>query len=301
MSLTVQDIAGLPLDTLRAALPDWVVSHAALPSGRAAGLRAELRAVVAGFADDQLEDLRAAFAVAGDEYRFYAAHPVARAITRLFMPAVLPGASAGGLDRLDAFWALPGRRLIVCNHLSYADTQVTDALLHVFGRSAIADRLVAIAGPKVYTEPWRRMATVALNTRKTAQSIQVATEQDSVGARQLALIALETIADCTRRMDEGWIPLLYPEGTRSRTGALQPFLRAAGRYLAIPELSVLPMAQVGTENVFPIDATTMAPAPVTMRFGDWFPTSGHPGKTGALDEAWSRVAALVAVGPAAPA
>jgi 1-acyl-sn-glycerol-3-phosphate acyltransferase len=102
-------------------------------------------------------------------------------------------------------------------------------------------------------------------------------------------------------MDEGWIPLLYPEGTRSRTGALQPFLRAAGRYLAIPELSVLPMAQVGTENVFPIDATTMAPAPVTMRFGDWFPTSGHPGKTGALDEAWSRVAALVAVGPAAPA
>ena len=137
-------------------------------------------------------------------------------------------------------------------------------------RSPIADRLIAIAGPKVYTDAWRRLAAISLNTRKTAQSSAVATEQEALDARALATVAFETMEDCARLMDDGSIILLYPEGTRSRTGRLQPFLRAAGRYLRIEGLRVLPMAQSGTDRIYPIDDPLMHPATVSLAFGEPF-------------------------------
>ena len=160
--------------------------------------------------------------------------------------------------------------MVVCNHLSYTDTQITDSLLCLEGRSPIADRLIAIAGPKVYTDAWRRLAAISLNTRKTAQSSAVATEQEALDARALATVAFETMEDCARLMDDGSIILLYPEGTRSRTGRLQPFLRAAGRYLRIEGLRVLPMAQSGTDRIYPIDDPLMHPATVSLAFGEPF-------------------------------
>ncbi|MFN7147620.1 MAG: lysophospholipid acyltransferase family protein, partial [Myxococcota bacterium] len=224
--------------------------------------------------------------------RLYPAVPFARDMTRLYMRALTPTWRVVGADRLDA-WAEggPARRMIVCNHLSYTDTQLTDSILCLEGRAALADRLVAIAGPKVYTDAWRRLAAISLNTRKTAQSSAVATEQGALGPRELAAIAFETLEDCARLMDEGYVVLLYPEGTRSRTGRMQPFLRAAGRYLQIPGLRVLPMVQTGSEKVFPIDDPLMYPNEVRIAFGDAFLAADHPGKHGALAEAHRRMVA----------
>jgi 1-acyl-sn-glycerol-3-phosphate acyltransferase len=294
MTPSIAQIAALPVATLRSLLPAWVASQAVTsPEGQAA-LHATLQARVDATSDADLTALLATFAVAGDAYRFYPAVPFARGMTRAYMRALTPTWRVDGLDRLDA-WANsgPARRMIVCNHLSYTDTQLTDSLLCIEGRHAVADKLVAIAGPKVYTDAWRRMAAISLNTRKTAQSSAVATEQGSLGPRELAAVALETLQDCARLMDEGWIILLYPEGTRSRTGRLQPFLRAAGRYLQLEGLQVLPMAQTGSDRVFPLDSPRMHVAHVDIAFGEPFASADFPGKQGALTEAHGRMARLL--------
>jgi 1-acyl-sn-glycerol-3-phosphate acyltransferase len=296
MAPGIEQIANLPVPVLRAALPDWVASHLAGDPAAVARVRAALQARLDATSDPALAALLATFATAGDAYRLYPADPFARGMTRTFMAALTPTWRAEGLDQLDTFLAAgPSRRMVVCNHLSYTDTQLTDSLLVLEGRAAFADRLVAIAGPKVYTDPWRRLAAISLNTRKTAQSSAVATEQGALGARELAAVALDTLRDCERLMDEGYVVLLYPEGTRSRTGRLQPFLRASGRYTAIEGLQILPMVQTGSERVFPIDDPLMHPGEVRIAFGAPFVAADFPGRHGhgALAEASARMAALL--------
>jgi 1-acyl-sn-glycerol-3-phosphate acyltransferase len=293
MKPSIEQVAALPPGTLRALLAGWVASHAVLGAEGQAALQARLQARVDAADDAELVGLLESFRTAGDAYRLYPAVPFARGMTRAYMAALTPSWSFEGLDRLDAWAAGGGRRLVVCNHLSYTDTQLTDSLLALEGRAAIADRLVAIAGPKVYTDAWRRLAAISLNTRKTAQSSAVATEQGALGARELAAIAFETLEDCARLMDEGWIILLYPEGTRSRSGRMQPFLRAAGRYLQIEGVRVLPMTQTGSERVCPIDDPQMYPDAPRIAFGAPFVAADFPGKTGALAEAHRRMAELL--------
>lgn len=294
MNPSIEDLVRAPLELVRAFIPEYVASHVDSGPERLDPMRAELASCVAGLDDETLRHMQASYAAAGDTYQMYHADPAARAITRIFMRWVITEADRVGFDILDRFLTTgPQRRLIVANHLSYTDTQVTDLVLSRHGRAPVADRLVAIAGPKVYTDAWRRMAAIALNTRKTAQSSAVATEQAGIGARELAAIAQDTIADCARLMDEGWIVLLYPEGSRSRTGRMRPFLRAAGRYLQIPHLQVMPMAQTGTDRVFPIDDPMMHPGPVRLAFGEPFLAADFPGKTGALAEAHARIAAVL--------
>ncbi len=286
-------LTSLPPPAIRAMLAPWIAGHLADPALEVAATRVVEEAVLP-FDDDALDRLRGALLSAGTEWAFYAADPVARAISRAFMPLVARPATVVGLDRLDRFIHEGSRRkLVVCNHLSYTDTQVTDSVLTAAGRAGIADRLVAVAGPKVYTDPWRRMAAVALNTRKVAQSTQVASEQAPLSPRDLARLALEALEDLIARMDDGAIVLLYAEGTRSPDGRLQPFLRAVQRYLALSDLTVLPMCQTGTERVFPREQRQMFRAPVELRFGEPFYAEHFPGKGAALSEAWGRVAGLL--------
>ncbi len=291
MELSIEALAALSPEQVRAGLAAWVASHLQAEQYVCDRLHRDLQRIVDVAGDDEVAALLAAYAAAGSGWKLFRADPLARRLTRVYMSALMEPQELRGVDRLLSFDERGGRRLIVCNHLSYTDTQITDGVLARAGLSSLADRLVAVAGPKVYTEPWRRMASIALNTRKTAQSSAVASEQDSMSARELAAVAVETLQACTRLMDEGYIVLLYPEGTRSRDGRLQPFLRAAARYLAVDGLSVLPLAQTGGDALFPIDAPRMFRGPVRLAFGQPFKPADFSGKSGALDEAHRRLAA----------
>lgn len=285
-------LSALTPDQLRALLPSWVASHVA--AADPAPLTAAIDTVLATASDAELLGLRDAFLQVGTDYRFYPAAPLGRRITRVFMSHLVQRPAIEGQAQLEHFLSQgPQRRLLICNHLSYTDTQVTDVVLSGAGLSAVADRLIAIAGPKVYTEAWRRMAALSLNTRKTVQSSAVATEQDNLPPRELARIAQQTIEECERLMDEGWIILLYPEGTRSRTGHLQPFLKAAGRYTTLSDLQVLPMVQTGSDRIFPVDDPLMHPAPVRIAFGTPLLAADYSGRTALLDTAHAQMRALL--------
>ncbi len=294
MELSIETLAALPTTLIRSALAVWVGDHLDCPDADKEALRHRLQTIIDAASDADIEQMRATFRTAGDEWRLYPADPLAQRLTRTYMSAVATPYKITGEAHLHAFLASPARRrMVVCNHLSYTDTQVTDVVLWQAGLGDFAGRLVAVAGPKVYTEAWRRMASIALNTRKTAQSSVVASEQDALTPRELANVALQTLAHCAELMDAGMIVLLYPEGTRARDRRLQPFLRAAARYLNIEGVQVLPLAQEGGETMYPVDAPLMYPAEARLSFGEPFTPRDYPGKIGSLTEAHLRLSTLL--------
>jgi 1-acyl-sn-glycerol-3-phosphate acyltransferase len=88
--------------------------------------------------------------------------------------------------------------------------------------------------------------------------------------------------------------VLYPEGTRSRDGALGPFLPAAARYLR-GAAWVVPVVVRGTDALFGRDER-FRPQPVHVRIGEAFDPGAVVGdpKTAALEEARRRVLGVMA-------
>jgi 1-acyl-sn-glycerol-3-phosphate acyltransferase len=68
--------------------------------------------------------------------------------------------------------------------------------------------------------------------------------------------------------------VVFPEGGRTETGSLQPFLPGAF-YVAIKaQVAVVPVAILGTYAVLPINTYHVHPGPVEMIFGAPIPTTG---------------------------
>lgn len=212
-----------------------------------ARLEAAVSALLASATDAELKSV---FERVGREQYDFCYHPpvaLARKIHRA-MAEVLLGADSrveGGehlraVER-DSLMLLP-------NHLSYADANMIEVLLHRAGFDAVCERLTVVAGPKVYSDPWRRFSSLCFGTIKTAQSSQVASGEAVMRPRDVARIARETIAAAFERLELGDALLMFAEGTRSRDAALQPLLPAIARYCERPDLVLLPLGIVGTEK-----------------------------------------------------
>jgi 1-acyl-sn-glycerol-3-phosphate acyltransferase len=247
--------------------------------------RAGAEQVLRDASDDAIAHALTVYGEAGRDWRIYEADPVLRALSRDWMPRCMPTASVIGVENLPQDTR---GCLFVCNHLSYVDTQVTDSLLAVAGAHCRDDVLV-VAGPKVYTEPFRRVAATALNTLMTPQSGRLAHNANDMTQREVAVLAVQCMQLARAWMTERGPLLLYPEGSRSRSGRLGPFLRAAARYARGARL-VVPLAITGSEQLFAYDER-MRVAEVTLRIGQPFVPGA--GKTAALEEAWARIGELL--------
>jgi len=171
--------------------------------------------------------------------------------------------------------------IIVANHLSYADANAIEILLHRAGARDLADRLTAIAGPKVFTSRERRFSSLCFGTLKVPQSTEVSSAEAVLDARAVAVAARRAIDVAHTRLRAGDALLLFGEGTRSRTGGMQRLLPATARYLDLPGAWVLPVGLAGTEALFPVGEPGLRRALVTMRVG-------HPLRVEGLFEAARR-------------
>jgi 1-acyl-sn-glycerol-3-phosphate acyltransferase len=186
---------------------------------------------------------------------------------------VQPDSQVTGLDQLTVVADQPV--IILSNHVSYADANVLHVLLHRVGRGDLADRLTAIAGPKVFTDRVRRFSSLCFGTIKVPQSRDVSSEEAVQDARDVARSARRAIEIAAERLARGDALVLFGEGTRSRSAQMQRMLAGVARYLEVPGAWVLPVGLTGSELLFPIGDVTVRPARVDL-------TIGAPMRTDAL-------------------
>lgn len=141
---------------------------------------------------------------------------------------------------------LDGPAIITPNHLSFCDS--------VFVPAALPRRVWAI-GKGEYMDSWK--------TKHLFPAMGMIPVDRSGG--DAAQAALDTAA---RVLTGGHLFMIYPEGTRSRSGDLHKGRTGAARLAARCDAPIIPVGHEGTLDIQPPDTFTMKPGkPCTVRFG----------------------------------
>jgi len=225
-------------------------------------LAAELDAVN----DAAFSELLDRLMTTGGHWGYHPPHPIARHLHHVMASLVLePGSRIEGAERLAVARERPVTFLV--NHLSFADANVFECLLHAGGYEKVIDRLTVLAGPKVYSDPLRRFSSLCFGSIKTPQSQSVASGEALMSRREVAKLAAETIAAVEARRNAGDHLLIFVEGARSRDGGMQPALAAVSRYLDDPEVVILPVGVSGSERLVPVGEERLHRTEVVARIG----------------------------------
>jgi len=228
-------------------------------------IRAALEREIDGAGQDALLALKARLAE-DNGWGYYPPDPLAQRIHHLLANRFLDqGSEVREAHYLMRVVDVPV--VIVANHLSYADANVIEVLLQWAGGAELANRLTALAGPKVFTSRERRFSSLCFGTVKVPQSTEVASGEAVLGGREVARAARQSIDVALRRLREGDGLVLFGEGTRSRTGEMQSMLPGVARYLDVPGTWVLPVGLAGSETLFPVEGSALQPARVVLQLG----------------------------------
>ena len=92
--------------------------------------------------------------------------------------------------------------------------------------------------------------------------------------RDNAHASFRSLRNAVGGLKAGMPLVVFPEGGRTATGELQPFMPGAF-YVAIKaQVEVVPCAIIGTYDVLPINTFHIHPGPVQLVFGEPIPTTG---------------------------
>jgi 1-acyl-sn-glycerol-3-phosphate acyltransferase len=208
---------------------------------------------------------------ADDGWSYYPPSRLAARIHHLLSDRFLqPDSRVSGEAHLQTVGS--GPLMIFANHLSYADANVFQLLVHRAGYEALAQRLTALAGPKIFTSRQRRFSSLCFGTIKVPQSADVSSEEAVLNPREVARAARHAIDLAAQRIAAGDALVLFGEGRRSRTAQMQRSLPAVARYIeAAPDAWVLPVGIAGTEALFPVGDVTVRPTSVHLHVGTPMP------------------------------
>ena len=156
--------------------------------------------------------------------------------------------SVDGREHLDG---VTGPALIVANHCSHFDTAIVLSVLPppLYDRTA-----VVAAADRFYTST---LKSAWLSLRYNAFPIER-------GGGRNALAYSEQL------LQDRWSLLIFPEGTRSRTGELLPFHPGPAILALRQRLPVVPIHIAGAGSILPSGTPRARPAPVHVRIGPPF-------------------------------
>lgn len=178
-----------------------------------------------------------------------AAMRVARVWSRSLLLFARVRVRVEGLKKLD-----PGASYVFCsNHLSYMDTPV------VLSSIPAEFRFLAKRG----------LFKIPLLGTHLAQAGHIPVPREDPRA---AVKTLARAAEIVRRRSISI--LIFPEGGRSRDGALRPFKEGAA-YIAIrAQAPLVPVAVIGTREILPMGSAVFHAGRVRLRIGHPIPTEG---------------------------
>ena len=216
--------------------------------------------------DGELVAFTQRLATTGQTWGYHAHDPICRRISRLVHGLVLrPGSGLEVSEALDFARRRPV--FFVANHLSYIDANVVDALLVRGGFEDVADQLTVLAGPKVFAQPIRRLASLCFGAIKMPQSQSTASGEAVMPRREVARLAMETLMTVEDRRVKGDHLMVFVEGTRSRTATMQRVLPAAARYFEAPGTQIVPLGLWGSERLMQLETDKVTPSEVRVRVG----------------------------------
>jgi 1-acyl-sn-glycerol-3-phosphate acyltransferase len=186
----------------------------------------------------------------------------------------LPGRSVRIYEGIPRFWArlmlrvsgvdvtaiglhnvAPGRpQIILCNHVSWYDvlalTVVIPKRYRFIGKSELAR-------VPLWGRAWQASGHIAIDRSDTRD----------------AVASLDRAGQVVRE-DRSAI-IIFPEGTRSPTGALQPFKKGAFMLALHTGIELLPTAVQGTRAILPRDSWRVRPGRIIVRFGAPIETAAY--------------------------
>ncbi|MES2284944.1 MAG: lysophospholipid acyltransferase family protein [Bacteroidota bacterium] len=77
-------------------------------------------------------------------------------------------------------------------------------------------------------------------------------------------VAIESMNKVKQKLVNGTSVVIFPEGTRSKTGELAPFKRGAFRLALDLGLPILPITLIGTKDILPSDSMNLLPGKAQM-------------------------------------
>lgn len=190
----------------------------------------------------------------GDIY-FWCTQQWARAVVRASGSPVI----TSGMERID--WSKP--HVLVANHMAGYDIVALASILPVPFYFVGKKELNRIP---LFGTAWRAAGHISIDRSN----------------RSTAIASMRSAGERIRR--ENGIVIVFPEGTRSRSGTLQPFKKGAFVMAADSGIPIAPAVIAGSDRVQPRGTYRIEPRPVEIRFLETVDASAYAGRIDALME-----------------
>ena len=230
--------------------------------------------VVRNFVDAQpdsaVSEFLEKYEVAGADWGYSEGSGFVRSIMKLVLNTMLKFDITGSENIDDALKLLAegkaDRLVFVANHVSYSDANIFAAAFDDnFEKAGLAGKLAVIAGPKVFSHPVRKFASMHFDSLLIAQSQSVSTNPVAYPIRVIARAAAKVAEDIKARVK---MFLVFPEGKRSRDGSMDHFLAGVYRMIDTGEnVLVQPVSILGGEKMLPISQGKLHPADIRINVG----------------------------------